>query len=71
MILLDDVVHILARPALTFARQELFAFEIADSTDVSGALVDIDHSWGGDVGVICKKVDRGQVKWANPEYSSS
>ena len=49
MILLDDVIHILARPALAFAWQELFAFEIADSTDVSGVLVDIDHSWSSEV----------------------
>ena len=49
MILFHDVVHILARSTLTFARQEFFALEVTDSTDVSGALIDIDHSWGGDV----------------------
>ena len=50
MILLDDVIHILAGPTLTFTRQELFALEVTDSTDVGGILVDIDYPWSGDVG---------------------
>ena len=50
MILLNDIVHILAEPALAFARQELFALEVRDSTDVSGILVDIDYPWSGDMG---------------------
>ena len=49
MILLNDVVHILAGPALAFIRQELFALEVTDSTDVSRVLVDVDHSWSSDV----------------------
>ena len=49
MILLDDVVHILAGPAFAFARQELFALEIVHGADVSGVLVDIDHSWSSEV----------------------
>ena len=49
MIMLNHVVHVLARSTLTFARQEFFALEVTDSTDVSGVLIDIDHSWGGDV----------------------
>ena len=49
MILLDNVVHVLAGSAPVLARQELFALEVTDSTDVSGVLVDIDHPWGGDM----------------------
>ena len=50
MILLDDVVHILAGPALAFAWQELFALEVTNRTNVSGVLIDIDYPWGGNMG---------------------
>ena len=49
MILLDDVVHILAGPALTFTRQQLYASEVTHGSDVSGVLVDVDYPWGSDV----------------------
>jgi hypothetical protein len=50
MILLDDVIHVLARPTLTLLRKQIVLLEIVDGTDVSGILVDIDYSWRGDVG---------------------
>jgi hypothetical protein len=51
MILLDDVIHVLARPTLTLLRKQIVLLKIADGTDVSGILVDIDYSWSGDVGL--------------------
>ena len=50
MILLDDIVHILAGPALAFLREKLLLLKIADGANVGGVLIDVDHSWGGDVG---------------------
>ena len=50
MILLNDVIHVLTGASFAFLRKQLFAFEVTDSTDVSGILIDIDHPWGGDVG---------------------
>jgi hypothetical protein len=49
MILIDDIVHVLAGPTLAFAWQELFAFEVTHSSDVSGILVNVDYSWVSDV----------------------
>jgi hypothetical protein len=49
MILLNDVVHILAGPALAFLRQQDVLFKISDNANVGGALVDIDYLWGGDI----------------------
>ena len=49
MILLDDVIHVLARPTLTLLRKQIVLLKIADGTDVSGILVDIDYPWSGDV----------------------
>ena len=49
MILLDDVIHVLAGPALAFLGQQVASLQIADGTDVSGILVDIDYSWSGNV----------------------
>ena len=50
MILLNDVIHVLTGSTLALARQELFVFEIAHGSDVSGVLVDVDYPWGGDMG---------------------
>ena len=50
MILLDDVVHVLTRPALASLWQEVVLLQVTDGSDVSGILIDIDYSWGGDVG---------------------
>ena len=49
MVLLNNVVHVLTRPTLAFFRKQLFALEVTDGADVGGILIDIDHSWGGDV----------------------
>ena len=50
MILLDDVIHVLAGTPFAFLRKQLFAFEVTDGANISGILVDIDYSWGDDVG---------------------
>ena len=50
MVLLNDVIHVLAVPALAFLRKQLFAFEVTDGANISGILVDIDYPWSGDVG---------------------
>ena len=50
MILLDDVVHVLAGPALAFLGQQVILLEIANDADVGRVFVDIDHPWG-DVGL--------------------
>ena len=50
MILLNDVVHVLAGSALAFLGQQFILLQIVDGANVSGILVDIDFSWGGDVG---------------------
>jgi hypothetical protein len=50
MVLLNDVIHVLAVPALAFLRKQLFAFEVTDGANIGGILVDIDYPWSGDVG---------------------
>jgi len=49
MVLLNDVVHVLAGPALAFAWQEFVSLQVTDSTDVSGILINVDYSWGSNV----------------------
>ena len=49
MILLNDVIHVLTGASFAFLRKQLFALEVTDSTDVSGVLIDVDHSWSSDV----------------------
>ena len=49
VILLNNVVHILAGPALAFLRKQLFALEVTDSANVGGILINVDHPWGDDV----------------------
>jgi len=50
MILLDNVVHILAGPAFTLFRQHARFLQIDHGTDIAAVFIDIDYSWGGDVG---------------------
>ena len=50
MILLNDVVHVLAGPSLAFLGSSFFLLQITDGTNIGGILVNIDYSWGGDVG---------------------
>lgn len=45
MVLLDDVVHILARSPLALLRQQLLSLQIAHYLDVRRVLVDVDHPW--------------------------
>ena len=49
MILFNDVIHILAGPALALARQELFALEVTDGANVGGILVNVDYPWGNNM----------------------
>ena len=49
MVLLDDVVHILARSSFAALGQKFLALQIAHRADVSRVLVDVDHPWRCDV----------------------
>jgi hypothetical protein len=49
MILLNDVVHVLAGPALAFLGQQFILLQIADGANVSGVLIYIDYPWGSDM----------------------
>lgn len=44
MVVLDDVVHILAGPALPFLGQQVVLLEIANGANVRRVLVNIDYT---------------------------
>ena len=50
MILLNDVIHVLAGPALAFLGQQVVSLQITDGANVGGILIDVDHSRGSDAG---------------------
>jgi hypothetical protein len=45
MILLHRVNHVLTGLAFAFLGQEVVSLKIADGANVSGVLIDVDHTW--------------------------
>ena len=50
MILLNDVVHVMTGASFAFIRKQFFFLQIANRANVATVLIDINHSWGCDVG---------------------